>query len=111
MPHTTGGFASLRWNCCFEASRIGWPEHTLALMKLIPILAILLCAAVARAEGYLIYVTNERSGDLTVIDGETRKPVGTIPVGKRPRGIIASHDGKYLYVALSGSAISGPPTK
>src|SRR5690242_159030 len=50
-----------------------------------------------------IYVTNETSGDLTVIDASTLKPVTTIALGKRPRGIAASPDGSRLYVALSGS--------
>jgi YVTN family beta-propeller protein len=58
---------------------------------------------------YQVYVSNERSGDVTVIDGITRKVVATIPVGKRPRGIHASPDGKAIYVALSGTPISGPP--
>ncbi len=33
----------------------------------------------------------------------------TIPVGKRPRGIHASPDGKTVYVALSGTPIAAPP--
>src|SRR5471032_568019 len=55
-----------------------------------------------------LYVTNETSGDLTVIDLATMAPVGTIPLGKRPRGIAASPDGNRLYVALSGSPNAGP---
>src|SRR6202158_3877944 len=55
-----------------------------------------------------IYVTNEVSGDLTVIDSGTFKVIATIPLGKRPRGIHASPDHKTLYVALSGSPIAGP---
>src|SRR5260370_37393170 len=55
-----------------------------------------------------IYVTNEGSGDLTVIDSGTFKVVATVPLGKRPRGIHPSPDGKTLYVALSGSPIAGP---
>jgi YVTN family beta-propeller protein len=55
-----------------------------------------------------IYVTNEVSGDLTVIDSGTYKLIATIPLGKRPRGIHASPDHKTLYVALSGSPIAGP---
>src|SRR6202022_483123 len=55
-----------------------------------------------------IYVTNEVSGDLTVIDSGTFKVVATVPLGKRPRGIHPSPDGKTLYVALSGSPIAGP---
>ena len=59
--------------------------------------------------GYQIFVTNERSGDVTVIDGGDFKVVGTIAVGKRPRGIHASPDGRTVYVALSGTPIEGPP--
>ena len=55
-----------------------------------------------------IYVTNEVSGDLTVIDSGTYKVLATVPLGKRPRGIHASPDHKTLYVALSGSPIAGP---
>jgi YVTN family beta-propeller protein len=55
-----------------------------------------------------IYVTNEVSGDLSVIDSGTRKVIATVPLGKRPRGIHTSADQKTLYVALSGSPISGP---
>jgi YVTN family beta-propeller protein len=53
-------------------------------------------------------VSNERSGDVTLIDGSSQQVLATIPVGKRPRGIHASPDGKILFVALSGSPISGP---
>src|SRR6185369_13121397 len=43
-----------------------------------------------------IYVTNETSGNLTVIDAATLTPVTTIALGKRPRGIAASADGSRL---------------
>jgi YVTN family beta-propeller protein len=55
-----------------------------------------------------IYVTNEVSGDLSVIDSASLKVVATVPLGKRPRGIHPSPDGKTLYVALSGTPIAGP---
>ena len=58
--------------------------------------------------GHRIYVTNERSDNLSVIDSATHEVVATIPLGKRPRGIHASPDGKTIYVALSGSPIAGP---
>lgn len=61
-----------------------------------------------KAAGYRIYVTNERSGDLSIIDSATHEVVATVPLGKRPRGIHASPDGKFIYVALSGSPIAGP---
>lgn len=56
---------------------------------------------------YRIYVTNEVSGDLSIIDAGTYA-VKHIPLGKRPRGIRSSPDGKLIYVALSGSPIAGP---
>jgi YVTN family beta-propeller protein len=70
----------------------------------------LLTSVAFAGEGdYLICVTNERSGDISVIAGRTAEVIATIPVGKRPRGVQVSHDEKQLYVALSGSPISGPP--
>jgi YVTN family beta-propeller protein len=61
------------------------------------------------AAGYQVYVTNEKSGDVTVIDGASNSVVGTIAVGKRPRGIHVSPDGKSVYVAVSGTPVAGPP--
>ena len=61
------------------------------------------------AAGYQVYVTNERSGDVTVINGSDFSVAATIPVGKRPRGIHVSPDGKVVYVALSGTPIEAPP--
>ena len=55
---------------------------------------------------YLVYVSNEGSGDMTVIDPEEPNAVATIPLGKRPRGIHAL-DG-MIYVALSGSPAAPP---
>lgn len=60
------------------------------------------------AGGYRVLVTNERSGDLAVIDGPTRQLLALLPLGKRPRGLKVSPDGKLLYVALSGSPIAPP---
>lgn len=50
-----------------------------------------------------IFVSNEDSNDISVIDIATMEVIDTISVGKRPRGMKISHDGKYLYVAVSGS--------
>jgi PQQ-dependent catabolism-associated beta-propeller protein len=65
-----------------------------------------ICAA--EPAGFSVYVTNERSGDLSVIDGQTNAVVATNAVGKRPRGIHASPDGKRIYVVLSGSPRMAP---
>ena len=48
----------------------------------------------------LVYVSNERSNSVTVIDAASDKVVATIPVGNRPRGIGVSPDGRTIYVAL-----------
>ena len=61
------------------------------------------------SQNYQIWVSNEKSGDVTVIDGGSNQVLATIPVGKRPRGIHAGPDGKTVYVALSGTPISAPP--
>ncbi len=58
----------------------------------------------------LVFVTNELSGDLSIVDGATGRMLGTYPLGKRPRGIKLSPDGRVLYVALSGSPIAPPGT-
>jgi len=55
-----------------------------------------------------VYVTNEASGDLTIIDATNQTVVATAPLGKRPRGIQPSPDTRSLYVALSGSPNAGP---
>jgi YVTN family beta-propeller protein len=57
-----------------------------------------------------LFVTNENSGDLSVIDTASRRLVSTIPLGKRPRGIRLSPDRSTLYVALSGSPMAPPGT-
>jgi YVTN family beta-propeller protein len=49
---------------------------------------------------YRICVTNEGSGDVTILEGATRKKLATVPVGKEPRRILASPDGKYLYITM-----------
>jgi YVTN family beta-propeller protein len=73
------------------------------------VLAAGLPAALEAATTFQVYVTNEKSGDVTVIDGGSLQVAATIPVGKRPRGIHVSPDGKVVYIALSGTPIEGPP--
>jgi YVTN family beta-propeller protein len=57
---------------------------------------------------YRIYVTNETSGDMSIIDPLKHEVIATVKLGKRPRGIHASPDGKTIYVALSGSPMAPP---
>lgn len=99
--------------------REGWPQKLFSTL-----LALSICLAIAgcssgkqpaetpevptRSPAPRIYVTNEVSGDLTIVDSASRKVIATVPLGKRPRGIHASPDQKTLYVALSGSPSAGP---
>ena len=55
-----------------------------------------------------LYVSDETGGQVIVIDPDAGAVLGRIPVGKRPRGIRLSRDGRQLLVALSGSPIAGP---
>jgi YVTN family beta-propeller protein len=65
--------------------------------------------AAAASPGYLAYVTNEDSNELTIIDTGSDSVVATVAVGTRPRGVKVTPDGKTVFVALSGSP-KCPPT-
>jgi YVTN family beta-propeller protein len=62
----------------------------------------------AESPNYFAFVSNEKSGDVTVIDGTSDAVVATFAVGKRPRGIHATPDGKRIFVTLSGSPRMAP---
>ena len=55
--------------------------------------------------GPRIYVSDETGKDIVVVDPVAGEVVGRIEVGKRPRGVKLSKDGKQLLIALSGSPI------
>lgn len=57
---------------------------------------------------YHVYVSNERAGDISIIDSKTHDVVRTIIAGKRPRGVHVSPDGQMLYVATSASPRTEP---
>jgi YVTN family beta-propeller protein len=56
-----------------------------------------------------VFVSNERPGDLSLIDAEADSVVTRINAGTRPRGVGLSPNGQTVYVALSGS-LRCPPT-
>ncbi len=70
-------------------------------MRIATLLLFLSLTTVTCAAGR-VFVTNERSDSVSVIDIETNKVVKTIPVGNRPRGIGLAPDGSEIYVAVSG---------
>src|SRR5688572_26455834 len=53
----------------------------------------------AAAKGPKLFVSNEIDGTVSVIDTATLQVMQSIAVGKRPRGIRGSPDGKTVYVA------------
>jgi YVTN family beta-propeller protein len=55
-----------------------------------------------------LYVSDERGGNVVIVDPQSASVIARIPVGKRPRGIQLSPDHKRVYVALSGSPMGGP---
>lgn len=78
---------------CFTVLRSPGGSRVLAWA----LLALPLCAQAGRA-----YVSNEDGESVTVVDTARAEVIGTINVGKRPRGLKLSRDGKHLYVAVSG---------
>jgi YVTN family beta-propeller protein len=57
---------------------------------------------------YDVYVTNETTGNLSIIDGVTGKVKSTHPLGSRPRGLRLGLDGRTFFISLSGAPRSLP---
>ena len=84
-----------------------WPLGAAVALSL----SVLMPGAGAGAPGAAaerLYVSDERGGDVVIVDPQSARVLGRIAVGKRPRGIVVSRDGKRLYVALTGSPAAGP---
>lgn len=78
-----------------------------AIRIILPVfLSLALSSCSSSKPPYLVYVSNEGSGDMTVIDPARSESIDTIPLGKRPRGIHSN--GNLIYVALSGSPPAPP---
>lgn len=83
------------------------------MLKVVALAAFLYGGGACRtrpAPAQRVFVTNEDSGDVTVIDSANDEITRTLHVGKRPRGLRVSPDGRLLYVAVSGSIKSPPKT-
>src|SRR5277367_4286541 len=82
---------------------------SLAPAVAVPLVALTCGVAWTQAHAARAYVSNEDDGTVSVVDTQRLESVATIAVGKRPRGMVLSHDGKQLYVAVSGLPKCPPP--
>ena len=48
--------------------------------------------------GNLLFVTNPETGDLTILDIETRRPSASVHVGEIPGDVLLTPDGQYALV-------------
>jgi len=53
--------------------------------------------------GVMAYVSNEGSGNISLIDRSSRRVVSVIEVESAPKGMVATPDGTRIFVANSGS--------
>lgn len=73
----------------------------MSIVRKLLVLAVLVSPLAHAADTGRIFVTNERSDDISVINGMTLEVEATISVGERPRGIGLSPDRSELYIAVS----------
>jgi PQQ-dependent catabolism-associated beta-propeller protein len=66
-------------------------------------LALASCNPPQQPSNDLVFVSNEGSNQVTILDGATGRIEGALATGKRPRGMGLSPDRKTLYVAASDS--------
>src|SRR5262245_10390842 len=113
VSHFMAPVLSRAWGlfCLPPAPSQAW--YSIAMRSLSCLFAGLALTALApglarRAAAAELYVSAEESGEIIVVDVDRAEVAARIPVGKRPRGIKLSRDGKLLYVALSGSPRAAP---
>ena len=75
----------------------------LRIIMILALCLILPALAESTAGELRVFVTNEKSNNVTVIEAATQKVLATIPVGERPRGIAVSGDGQRVFVANSNT--------
>jgi PQQ-dependent catabolism-associated beta-propeller protein len=72
---------------------------------LLPIVALGCCPGwgATAAKGFEVYVSSEKDNSISVIDSKSLEVKRSFAVGKRPRGITFTRDGKYFLVCASDS--------
>ncbi len=68
---------------------------------MVVMIASILFAQVAKAEIRQIYVSDEKSNTLTVLDGNSYQVIHSIKTCKRPRGVHFSKDRKQFFVGCA----------
>jgi PQQ-dependent catabolism-associated beta-propeller protein len=67
------------------------------------VLAVSSCARERQPSNDLVFVPNESTSEVTVLDGATGRIEGHLATGPRPRGVELSPDRRTLYVAASNA--------
>jgi YVTN family beta-propeller protein len=75
----------------------------LKIIMSLAVLALLPAGTKAGAVELRVFVTNEKSNNVTVIEALSGKVLATIAVGQRPRGVANSTEGGRVFVANSNS--------
>src|ERR1700736_3590473 len=86
QAYTSGRGSSVRGLPMFARKRMAGFYRFRAIGA---VLIALFSLTVKAGQNFEVYVSNEKSGDVTVINGSDNRVLATIPVGKRPRGIHA----------------------
>ena len=73
------------------------------LLLVFAALALASCNPPQQPSNDLVFVSNEGSNQVTILDGATGRIEGALATGKRPRGMGLSPDRETLYVAASDS--------
>src|SRR5262245_31532509 len=76
----------------------------LCSITFLSLMAILLAALPARAQGPKAYVGNFKDNTVSVIDVEGKRVTATIPVPPGPHGIVITPDNRWVYVASDGAS-------
>jgi PQQ-dependent catabolism-associated beta-propeller protein len=87
----------------FQTAVSGKRRWLAAIMTSLTIIVPVLLPNPALAAEVRVFVTNEKSNDVTVIRASDNKVIATISVGMRPRGVTTSADGRRVFVANSNS--------
>ncbi|MCK5353513.1 MAG: beta-propeller fold lactonase family protein [Methyloprofundus sp.] len=63
-----------------------------------------------QASGGKVYVADQASNQVTVIDGNTFEVIATVPVGDRPHNVNHTPDGRFVLVTNKNVNIDRPPS-